>query len=939
MMALAFAYILVLYWTLLGLGLVNILGLRTHLHLRLLVAASVGLAVNLIALFYLSRFGFAIGQVAVPLFIAGLAPAVYVGVKKRRLVFRSAFYAQQLLVLAAMLPFAWPFMKFGFEWLAYVNGDMSYYSLSASRFLDYGYAELPADGNIYNPRDHSLAYWFFPNILGHRAGADMLLAQAMAVSGLTAHQIFMPLIVACQAVVVMGAGALTLFGARQWGAALWAMALVAFSPMLSLEVTKQLLAQATGLGVLAAASVAYVMAMRASGGIAWGVIVITLSGALMISYSEVLPFFALYVLAIEALRWRAWRVREARRQYLRILGILLLGIAVLMNGYLLEVARFVWLATSGSFKSGAMTMQTEGLSLFPHLLVPAGIGMFAGWAPFGVQASSVAILAGILVIIGLLGILPYASWRGMPSAVMASIMALMAAYMYIGGNAFGLFKLSMFGQPFVLSTVVAVMALYTGRVVLKRMVFALWGISLVPALTQNVMSAVADIGQALVPYASTEKLGAQLRGIRDFLKGRDGVHIFSDTPLREMFLLESLYFKGMYFDTLSLPTQDRAIAEKYGEKADQGGFKRPWPVENADHMFYYDPGVAGAKAKFTASTDRGNQANGYLLTTSREFSPINHYNRPPGKRLELIPYKSIRNHLVFKQSTLGSSYISSNWADGGVGLWMAEPDPFNQGQTMAAVGRYNLYEVVGAEAGSRPVLEITSSVSRDEGFRLPHVRVVGENAAALPLVGRGSARVIGTSVSPQVIAGGGYLGVDYGRDGAWFTVPRAGLNAIYGTDIKLDIRKVVSFVRDISYISPAQYASIRRPTQILLPAALRDSRLEYSGIFEDGWLSEESYAVLSTPSAEKPVVLKLVGEIPFIGNSEFKSDISIRVNGDVVYQAAHGVGNINLAIAIPPSKLKAADKAVVQILSSGVQQLPNGDGRPVSVYLKSLGFY
>jgi hypothetical protein len=937
MSAFALAFFLTLYWTLLGTSLLAALKSSIQFHLRLLTAAPLGLAVNLLALFLLSRAGLAIRQVAIPLFLLGLLFAIHVGLTRRHLWRRRQFHALQLLTVVALLPFLWPLLKFGFEWLAFVNGDMSFYSLSASRFLEYGYAELPASGNIYDQRDYSLAYWAFPNLVGHRAGADLLLAQAIAVSGLTAHQVYMSLILACHVCVATSAGALTLLGVRKWSAALWTTVLVALSPMLTLEVTKQLLAQAIGLSLLVSACGAYVMAMRTGPDRLWVGATVVLIAGLAIVYSEVLPFFALFALVHEIARFEAWRHGSDRLRLLRNIGLMALSIAVLLNTYLVDIAKFILFAMGSSFKSSAMSIQTDGLSLFPYFFVPSNGALLFGWLPLGAQAGSLVTLAGLAALVGFVGLTLFAAWRGIPAALMSLVMLAVAASMYAGGNGFGLFKLAMFSQPFILSTVVVLATLFLGRLMLRYAALALLGLSFTPAQSQVVAKVSSDIGQVRVPFASTARLGEQLRKLGERARAIPDLNLYSDTPNREMMLLQSYYFKNTFFSSLSLPTSQEFTVDKLEGSSN---FDRLSTSSSKilEKVFDFDPETPAGAATFK-TVERRDRRAAFLITTSQEFSPINRFNLPPGKQLLMRPLDGFVNHLVFRNSSLGASYVTGNWTDGGVSYWDIEADPLFIGDTMVAIGRYQLYEVINPRAGSRVRMAITASMDRSADFRLPQARVVGARHDTLPLVGRGSARVIGPPIAPRVMGNEKLLGIDFGRDGTLEHVPRPGAMALFGSNVKLDIRKKVAFARDISYITSEQYDSMWRPQRISnFPAALRDPALEYSGIYEDGWLSEQSYVVLDGPLRRESSTLRLTGMLPGIGDMDFKTTLKISINGNLVYQAQHGPGEIKLALPLSSVYFRPGDKALVLIQSSALQRLPDEDGRPVSIHLDYLGY-
>ncbi len=925
-------------WVLAGLGLFSIARFRTDFHLRMLLAPAVGLAVNVVALFTLSRIGFPIKSVAMPLLLSGILLVGYSLLTLRMVWKRHAVLMFGLCVLIAMAPFVWSFLKFGFGWLAFVNGDMSFYSLSSARFLDYGYSELPESGNINDDSDHSLAYWFFPNELGHRSGVDILLAQLVSVSGLTAHQVYMPLIVAFHVCVAAGAGALTLVSSRKWIPALWAMGLVALSPLLSLEVTMQLLAQAAGLALLVGLCVAYVKTMQHGAAIAWPVVTILLFSALAVAYSEVVPFFGLFVLLTEAARWKKWVDAKSRKVYLRTIAVVALGVVLLLNSYLFDVVKFIAGAMGGSFKSAAMTIQGDGLSLFPYFFIPSNGALLWGWISLGANANSLVVVLGLIATLLLVGFCLLGGIRGMPSALMAIVMLAASLPMFFGGNGFGLFKIAMFIQPFMLATCVAFATLYLKRRLLFQVSLAFLGVSFIPALVTNIKRVSVDIGQSRVPFASTAGLGEQLKDLSSAARLMKATTVYSDASLRELFLLQAYYFKGVVFSAAALPSTREFLAEKFAETLSKSERLKITGTAVEDGEFYFDPTLAAESAKFKAS-GYDNLKTDTLITASKEFSPINRFIQSPGRKFYLQPIRDLQNHLVFRQTSLGTSYVGKrSLAEGGVAIWGIEQDPLFIGQTFSSVGRYHLYEVLGTKQASRVLLSLSASMNQQDDFLLPPVKAVGSFIVSLPLVGRGSARVVSVPISPRIIAHSDYLGLDFGREGSFFQTERAGPMGWFGNNIKLDIRKTVAFARDISYITPEQHAAFKRPLALKsFPSSLEDPGLEYSGIFEDGWMSDVAYAVLAAPIEGSQGVLHFNGQIPDIGGAPFSTTLTLRINDQVMYTGVHTKGDFKISIPIA-GMIGDGASVKVQVESSALQRLPNGDGRPVSLLIGELGF-
>lgn len=914
-MAILLAIVLVAVWMFIGLGLFSIMRFHTQFHLRLLLAPTLGFAFTVLSLFTLSRIGLPIKTVSAPLFFVEILLAMYFLFSHRLIWKRQAFLTYCLLILISISPFAWPLFRFGFEWLAFVNGDMSYYSTSSTRLLDYGYSELPTSGNINDIKDHSLLTWTFHNDWSYRTGADLLLAYLVGLTGLTAHQVYMPLIVAFNSCVVSGAGALTLAAIRRWSVALWVMALVTLSPMLTLEVTMQQLAQAAGLALLTSLCVSYEKVMTGSRLWPWRIYTIFSFSGLAISYFEIIPFFALYVFISEAIRWERWMNATNRKIYLHTVLITACGITLLLNSYMLNTVERIIFAAKMSFSNSQMTMQTDGVSVFPYFFLPSNGALLWGWVPLSGQANSLLVVIGLLATFLFLGMLITSKIRSMPGAQMSIVMFAVAISMWIGGNGYGLFKIAMFIQPFLLATFAAVVVLLVTKHLFQKFGFAFLGLSFIPAQQMNIALVSSDVGSPPVAYASTAKLGKQLRELRDTVQSWGNIKIFSDTPSFELFSLEAYYFKGIAFDNLAraLP-----LLKSIGE-----------PIK-FEFSAGPDPIVADLRSKkYTGSLDE------YLLTTTGEFSVVNRGSATRGHSLVIKPLRAWTNHLILQTPSSGAGRLNT---DTDIASYQLERDPSFRGGTMSAVGQYHVYEVLGATEGSRLQLSLSASYNKDEEFRLPSIRAVGSIDQTLPLVGRGSARLLSAPISPRKIGSADYIGIDFGRKGVLVDRERNGAMALFGKNIKLDIRKVVVHARDISYISSERYTTFNRPQKIEgFPVALENEGLEYSGIFEDGWISEAAFVILKAPVSSARTSLNISGLVPDIGGVPFSPTLTIKVNDQLVYRARQKKGEVNIIVSLDPVLFKKNPVAKVQIESSELQRLPNGDNRPVSMHLNMIG--
>ena len=119
------------------------------------------------------------------------------------------------------------------------------------------------------------------------------------------------------------------------------------------------------------------------------------------------------------------------------------------------------------------------------------------------------------------------------------------------------------------------------------------------------------------------------------------------------------------------------------------------------------------------------------------------------------------------------------------------------------------------------------------------------------------------------------------------------------------------------------------------PGALADSGLEYSGIFEDGWISDAAYVILQAPSPAGKANLHVSGLIPDVGGVPFDSVISVKVEDQTVYSSKLSKGLVDIRIPLDASLFKG-NAAKVQVESSALQRLPNGDDRLVSMHLTEI---
>jgi hypothetical protein len=249
-----------------------------------------------------------------------------------------------------------------------------------------------------------------------------------------------------------------------------------------------------------------------------------------------------------------------------------------------------------------------------------------------------------------------------------------------------------------------------------------------------------------------------------------------------------------------------------------------------------------------------------------EFDHFNKANPGDGWTIQHVyQYKlesQLKDRLVFLHSELGPHYYSS--ARFKAAFFQREPEPVSARRVyFHGSGRYNLFHIINPSPDLRVVVDLTRTSLGEGRSKLPtHAVVIGEDDYRLPFVGHGSARVFSPVIKPEHYEKQAYITVDFGDRPAPILKRKTGLMRLYGVRYNLDDRRLIGFVRDISVMTDEQYRALPRPTKISeFPWDLyKYQGLEYSGMFEDGWVAEDAYFKFG--SSHPGQVLYFKGFIP-----------------------------------------------------------------------------
>lgn len=460
------------------------------------------------------------------------------------------------------------------------------------------------------------------------------------------------------------------------------------------------------------------------------------------------------------------------------------------------------------------------------------------------------------------------------------------------------------------------------------------------AVQSGLATLSAQSGLEALSGASSARLLSQLRTLPN---GIVSPRVVCDTPHQVLAKICSLYLRGK---NVSFPSRDvfgNVVGEGWGPRGSalasaelgllaarrERFLRRTFDLKSAgpgprENTFVLDK---DAPPSDCAAEDAS------FVTAPLAQSIINR-SRLRGRDPAVFtaqPWNAVRDRLIFLSSQLGWHYYLGDPKN--VGLFQTEADPALRDSPVAGVGRHLLFEVIHPSKEFRAVLEITATFRGDGDNRVPPAAVIGEERLPFPAAGRGAARLFSPPVKPQQIEGRLYLAIDLGAEGTRYPEQRTGLMRLFGAGVPLDARRLVCLARDISLISEQEYSRQPRPAAVsAFPRDLADPTLEYSGIYEDGWISEQGYVVLSQPPGWGQLVAS--GFLLPVHGDPSAAKISMLLDGEELARAQVHQGHFELRAAAPPRPRPRR----VDLRFSKAGRLPAPDKRPAAAHLDFVGF-
>lgn len=936
MLALAYSFFQFVFWAVLGRAVISLVYPRLGVLRSWLLAPGIGVSIVLLGLMVLNQAGVPIGHFATAMTVVLGVAAVAVLAWRRPITPWRQLMPFVAAVVVGLVWAGWPAFEYGFNWVSYANDDMANYCLAAQRFMDYGFFHVPTMAQLAG-RDYS-AYYFFMHVADMmRFGAEHLVAWSAVVGHVKATQGFMPVILSLGLVQMAGAAALVLQTGRLRRRALVTIWLLAVSPLFMLGSLYQLIAQVGGVALLLV-TLALLLRIwitpRRGLLLRYALLPAITASALCIFYPEVSPFAGLVYLAYMAV----WVVRHrAYPAALIAMGAYTMAGAVILLHY--NIISYVSILVVQF--NGAMDASNLLLSLFPYFMLPTGFSNFLGWMPiaydFPEPVLSLSIALGMLFVVLILARALRDAWRLTPAAILLLIQFVFALRLFQGANDFGLYKLAMWMQPVLAAGLAAWLVWLGGR---RRLVtyaaVALFALSTAPTALHYTIASRGIQAGSLTELRMASELGlgmhapadknAQLTStIENVVAAK-----FAATELRgrPLALVSRDFFYPTTRTDFNDPPWDVRLHPHFKEMAQAA---RLITIRNRDLV------TTGVLWGTSMSQPVVDAPTAFYVSLDPRLSLFNKFyldpHAPePDSVFVVEPAAAVHNRLLFVHSGLGNHYYLGDRHK--ISFFQQEPDLFEPKQDFNAIGRFMLLRIENPSPQVYLRIAATRTFITGRTSWSPKAVIHAEKDRPLDAVGNGAFNLYIGPLTPKPFKGADYLAIDFAEFPRQLLDHRIGLKRLYNTRVPLDYRRLLGWARDISAISPAEYNALPRPREISnFPDDLALARgLEFTGAFEDGWLSPHARFVIA--GARPGELLRLRGVVPEVKGSPLGTGmVRIAINGVNVCELPARLGTFDWLVPVP----HPGPTTKIDLQFTATALLPKPDLRPVGALLKYLG--
>ncbi len=921
---------LYLYWFILGKAALTLLYTQRQTTRSNFLAPIIGFSILQLAIFLPNWFGLPVKIYASYITIFLFALSVLILYWKKPILFCKQEGKFYLLMLAGYTFFAFPLFKFGFHWYSFGNFDMAgYYCLTALRYIHNGYNTPFNVAIALSQKDYtqfSVALW---NAAAIRCGSSFYLAWLAVCTRLSVIATFMPLICAQNLLIFSGVIAIS-YKRKKEAFSLLSLLFIIISPLNTLGVVYQLLGQVSGMALLLGCSalVFHNFKMRYPHvNLKLSFLIGVLLATLSISYPEISPFLILSMLIYYCVG--IWKKNICVKSLVILFSLSLFFTLCLTNTATVNILKFLFIQiNSNQFHSSEL--------LFPYFLKPNGAGILLGFFPIAATYISYVTSFYILLSLVLLFSCLIYTFKKIKATIegyhcLFLVMFATALFLLFTTNGFGLFKIAMYLQPF-LALILAdlFLNLYRGNKLKKYLILFLTFFTIVSQINVAIYYIYRSYGSVgtfvEVPYISAHNLEGSIQKMIEQSPDSQRLYLNTQSNIVISELLFTLFY-GHAYDNISrnYRYENQTIL--------QPSFSESRNVEQLCKITFLSFPINGLSNQFDSLYCKNSIPITYIISL-KDILNIKSSPLPLTKLNELVTRnpQDLKNYLVFINSILGYDYylnVSDEKKSHFIGRYGPQIDWYFKNDIWQVFGEYSLYQIINPTHSPQLVLNLSRTVLPNK--KLPTVNIIGVNSTLLPIVGYGSARIVSPPIISRNINGKDYIMLDLGP-ATKNPIHNQGLNKLYNRNISLDNQFISAYVRGLSLYDQNELKTLKTPSSLSqFPTDLKNPNLFYSGVYEDGWIGNNSYVILNKKATQKN--LEILLNIP--QNMRPTSTLTIWIDDKPVTIKTLSIGEIKLIL--PVTKL-SSNNHKIHLQFSKMILLPTPDNRPVSGKINFIGF-
>jgi len=929
MLSLLLTLALFLFWTGVGRALLAVFARRLGVLRSWLLSPALGFATLGLGIMVFNQAGLPVKSFALTLTLVLGALACLGFLLKMPLIPFKVLLPFVAATLFSLLWTAWPALKFNFSWISIVNDDFTNYCLAAERFKDFGFYRLPLTAEILG-KDYAHYYWFMHVIGLMRFGAEHMLALVSSITHRPSLEIFMPTIMAFAMAQLFSIAGLVLHSGKRRKVALWTALFLSFSPMFLFGSLYQLIAQVSGLSLLFCLVSLLTAQFRTRSRLTllnYAVPTAIVGAALCIFYPEVSPFAVMAVGLYYVFRF--FKDRIIPGAHVVLLQYSIIGILFILRHNFIS-----YLYTLANQFEGSARKVDLSLSVFPFFLIPSGLSSIFGFQAMNQDIAdpwgSVIIILGFILLMICILYVAKAVFYGTPFAFLFIVELAMAIQMYRTGNDFGLYKMVMFMLPLIMAAGASVILDSKWRFRIPYLAATLFLLTSSTALVYTQGSCGSNVGMVSEVGHASELFNKRPKS------APEGSHWTSTIDN----VSAAKVAAGLYRDVdFSFICRDYYLPIFTTEP--------DWPYLNYyPHADQFAKALEIAKSRktdffvktpiFDTSFTEVKEASAPVayLGQSSELSLFNKLHKADEAPALFIldDATAVSNRISFIHSDRGNQYYLGDRRR--ISYFQQEGDYYGNRTGFNGIGQFMLLRI--EKPSSHIYLRVSATktlMGNGNNTWDTGAKVLGKSTVKLGAVGSGAINLIAGPITPFVLNGVSYIALDFNQPAIAMPSHRHGIKAFYNSSINLDYRRLVAYCRDISALSPEEVSAINRPRGLgNFPADIVMAKgLEYSGIYEDGWISPDARFVLAASEPKDQIRIK--GFMPYIPGMEKEQSLTISLNDNHTYYVTLSPGAFDWALPVYNNQRTTS----IVIHSTSRAQLPSPDQRPVAAHLSYIG--